>query len=293
MPTIHVTTAGILSSDRIERNPICATPVATLLMTDSKTSLDVNVTLVGGPTLLIEIAGVRLLSDPTFDPPSRYESGSIVLEKTAGPAISSEEIGLVDAVLLSHDQHFDNFDRAGRTFAANVKTVFTTPSGAERLGKNAKGLAPWETATVNGKAGARLSVTATPARHGPTGFEPISGEVAGFVVGVDRLGDSVYLTGDTVWYEGIAEVARRFKPRLVVVFAGSAKPRGPFRVTMDNNDTIETAHAFPQARIIAIHNQGWKHFTETQEDAVRAFTALGINSRLQTLELGKALHLQI
>lgn len=267
-------------------------------MPDSKARLDVKLTLVGGPTLLIEIAGLRLLSDPTFDPPSQYASRGIVLEKTAGPAIAAEEIGPVDAVILSHDQHFDNFDRAGRTFAFNVKTVFTTPSAAERLGKNAKGLAPWETAIIDGnaldgKGGTQLSITATPARHGPAGFEPISGEVVGFVVGVEKPGDAIYLTGDTVWYEGVAEVARRFKPGLVVVFAGAAKPRGPFRVTMDDNDAIETAHAFPHARIFAIHNHGWKHFTETQEDAVRAFTALGIGSRLQTLELGKAFHLQI
>jgi L-ascorbate metabolism protein UlaG (beta-lactamase superfamily) len=267
-------------------------------MSDAKASLDVTLTLVGGPTLLMEIAGVRLLSDPTFDPPSQYESRGIVLEKTTGPAVSAEQIGSVDAVLLSHDQHFDNFDHAGRAFAATAKSILTTPSGAERLGKNAKGLAPWETAKVEGSAGHQLSITATPARHGPAGFEPMSGDVTGFVVGIDKpdLGevhDGIYLTGDTVWYEGTAEVARRFKPRLVVVFAGAAKPRGPFRVTMDDNDAIEAAHYFPQAHIIAIHNQGWKHFTETQEDAVRAFTAFGIVTRLQTLELGKALHLEI
>ncbi len=255
--------------------------------------LDVNLTLVGGPTLLVEIAGIRLLSDPTFDSPSQYESRGIVLEKTAGPAVSAEEIGPVDAVLLSHDQHFDNFDRAGRAFLPSAKTTFTTRSGAERLGRGAKGLALWETATIEGQSGRKLSITATPARHGPAGFEPISGEVTGFIVGIDKLGDAIYLTGDTVWYEGTAEVARRFSPRLVVVFAGAAKPRGPFRVTMDNNDAIEAAHAFPQARIIAIHNHGWKHFTETQEDTIRAFTALGIGSRLQTLELGKQLRLQI
>ena len=255
--------------------------------------LDVNLTLVGGPTLLMEIAGVRLLSDPTFDPPNQYESGSILLEKTAGPAVAAKDVGSVNAVLLSHDQHFDNFDRAGRAFLSNAKTTFITRSGAERLGHSAKGLAPWETATIEGRSGHRLSITATPARHGPAGFEPISGEVTGFLVGTEKPGDAIYLTGDTVWYEGTAEVARRFSPRLVIVFAGAAKPRGPFRVTMDNNDTIETAHAFPQARIIAIHNHGWKHFTETQDDAVRAFTALGIGSRLQPLDLGKLLRLQI
>jgi L-ascorbate metabolism protein UlaG (beta-lactamase superfamily) len=256
-------------------------------------NLNVNLTLVGGPTLLMEIAGVRLLSDPTFDPPSQYQSGTIMLEKTAGPTVSTEEVGPVDAVLLSHDQHFDNFDRAGRAFLSHAKTTFTTRSGAERLGGNAKGLAPWETTAIEDKAGYRLSLTATPARHGPAGFEPISGEVTGFLVGTEKPGEAVYLTGDTVWYEGTAEVARRFSPRLVVAFAGAAKPRGPFRVTMDNNDAIEAAHAFPQARIIAIHNHGWKHFTETQDDAVRAFTTLGIGSRLQTLELGKLLRLEI
>ena len=62
---------------------------------------------------------------------------------------------------------------------------------------------------------------------------------------------------------------------------------------MDNNDVIEAAYAFPNAAIVAIHNQGWAHFTETQQDAVRAFTTLGVSSRLQVLELGKALRLTI
>lgn len=254
--------------------------------------LDLTLTLIGGPTLLIEFAGLRILTDPTFDPPSQYPSGTITLEKTAGPAISAEAVGPVDALLLSHDQHFDNLDRSGRKFLTEASTVFTTPAGAERLKGNARGLAPWEQ-TVFQKAGTQLSVTATPARHGPAGFEPMSGDVTGFALGLAKPGDAIYVTGDTVWYEGIAEVSRRFSPRLVVVFAGSAKPRGPFRVTMDDNDAIEAAHYFPQARIIAIHNQGWKHFTETQEDAVKAFAALGISSRLQTLEPGHPVQIRL
>jgi L-ascorbate metabolism protein UlaG (beta-lactamase superfamily) len=70
-------------------------------------NLNVSLTLVGGPTVLIEIAGLRILTDPTFDPPGQYDSRGIVLEKTVGPAVSADEIGAVDAVLLSHDQHFD------------------------------------------------------------------------------------------------------------------------------------------------------------------------------------------
>ena len=79
------------------------------------------------------------------------------------------------------------------------------------------------------------------------------GEVAGFVLGIEVPGDAIDdVTGDTVWYEGVAEVAKRFQPRLAILFAGAPKPRGPsFRATMDNDDAIETANALPLARISA------------------------------------------
>jgi L-ascorbate metabolism protein UlaG (beta-lactamase superfamily) len=249
--------------------------------------LETNLTLIGGPPVLIELFGLRLLTDPTFDEPGSYEAGGIVLEKKSEPAFSVDQIGVVDAVLLSHDQHFDNLDRRGREFIQQAKTTFTTLAGAKRLGSPAKGLLPWETIRFEGSNRQGLYITATPARHGPPGIEPIAGEVTGFVLGLNEPGDAIYITGDTVWYEGVAEVARRFRPRLVILFAGSAKPRGPCHVTMDNNDALETAYAFPSAKIVAIHNEGWAHFTESQADVVRAFGTLGLASRLQTLERGR------
>ena len=72
-----------------------------------------------------------------------------------------------------------------------------------------------------------------------------------------------------------------------IVFAGAARPRGPYHVTMDTNDAIETAHAFSSSSIIAVHNDGWAHFTETQNDIVQAFSSLGLAARLQTLQAGR------
>jgi L-ascorbate metabolism protein UlaG (beta-lactamase superfamily) len=255
--------------------------------------IDATLTLIGGPTVLIEIGGFRLLTDPTFDDPQHYISGPVHLEKRSGPAMSADAVGKVDAVLLSHDQHLDNLDHSGRAFLSRAGITFTTPVGARRLGEGAKGLQPFETATLTGKTGGSLFITATPARHGPVGIEPITGDVAGFVIGVERPGDAIYITGDTVWYEGVAEVAQRFSPKLVIAFAGSAEPRGPFHVTMDNNDVIAAAHAFPQARIVAVHNDGWAHFTESQADVAKAFGALGLTDRLLLLEAGKPVALTL
>lgn len=245
-----------------------------------------TLTLIGGPTVLIELASFRLLTDPTFDPPGDY-MGAVRLEKTAGPALSADEVGAVDAVLLSHDQHFDNLDRGGRAFLEKAKTTFTTKVGAARLGGGSKGLAPFETVTIEGAGGAKLFITAAPARHGPVGIEPFTGEVVGFLIGRERPGDAIYVTGDTLWYEGTAEVARRYQPNLVIAFAGAAEPRGAFDVTMDSNDVIEAAHAFPGATIIGVHNHGWAHFTESAADLAGAFATLGIANRLATLELGR------
>lgn len=134
----------------------------------------VSFTLIGGPTLLIEFGGVRLLTDPTFDPPGLYQERPVRFEKTSGPAIEADRIGRVDAVLLSHDQHFDNLDLSGRAFLPRAAEVFTTASGAGRLGEGVIGPTPFETRPL--QSNPDVTVTATPARHGPIGIEPISGK---------------------------------------------------------------------------------------------------------------------
>lgn len=247
---------------------------------------EVRITLIGGPTALIEVEGFRLLTDPTFDAPGRYELPHVTLEKLAAPSLSAEDIGAVDAVLLSHDQHADNLDHGGRDFLGRAGRVLTTVVGAERLGGKVEGLAPWQ--SVDLVKGVRtLTVTATPARHGPAGIEPLAGDVIGFVIAPQSAeGHAIYITGDTVWYDGIAEVARRFPARLVLPFAGAAQTRGPFHLTMDTNDTVETARAFKDALIVPVHTDGWAHFRQNAQDLKVSFDALGFGERLRLLSPG-------
>lgn len=255
------------------------------------------ITLIGGPTALLEIDGLRILTDPTFDAPgSEFVRGAITLRKTTGPALSAAEVMPVDAVLLSHDQHFDNLDHAGRALLPEVRAVFTTPSGAERLRGNAVGLKPWQSSAISSEDGAvMLHVTATPARHGPPGIEPLSGEVVGFVLQSARTPDSaIYVTGDTVWYEGVAEVAHRFPIRTIILFAGAArvKDRGPAHLTMNHEDALATASAFPEAHIYPVHYEGWEHFSEGAQILKDTFTQREVKSRLHILDRGKREELQ-
>jgi L-ascorbate metabolism protein UlaG (beta-lactamase superfamily) len=246
--------------------------------------MTLSITLIGGPTALIEIDGFRLLTDPTFDGPGAYQLPHVKLEKLAGPALGADEIGEIDTVLLSHDQHSDNLDHAGKDFLNRAKRVLTTEAGAKRLGAHSEGFAPWDVTelTKNGKS---ITITATPARHGPAGIEPLSGDVIGFVLS-PKGSAPIYISGDTVWYDGVAEVARRFKAGVVLPFAGAAQTRGPFHLTMDTNDTIETARAFPDAVIVPVHTDGWAHFRQNAQDLRASFDTLGFGKRLKLLEPG-------
>lgn len=78
----------------------------------------------------------------------------------------------------------------------------------------------------------------------------------------------------------LAEASCRMKPSI-----GS---NSPFDLTMDTNDAIEAAHAFPNATIVPVHYEGWAHFTQGRDELEAAFAALGLTSRLRVLDPGVA-----
>jgi len=250
----------------------------------------IEVTYIGGPTTLLKIAGTVFVTDPTFDPSgSEYRSGAVVLRKLSGPAKKVDELGHIDVALVTHAQHADNLDESGRALLSRIALVLTTQASAAKLGGSVVGLRAGDSRVVESKQGVSIRITATPARHGPVGIEAATGEVIGFVLSVEESGeDLVYVTGDTVWYEGTAEVARDFRPRIVLPFVGGAvTARGPFYLTMNTNDAISLAAAFDPASIIPVHHEGWDHLTQSQEDLHRAFRAVGLEHRLQLVQAGQ------
>jgi L-ascorbate metabolism protein UlaG (beta-lactamase superfamily) len=249
-----------------------------------------KVTYIGGPTALLEIGGLRVLTDPTFDAAGgEYRTASYSLHKTQGPAIEPGAVGRVDVVLLSHDHHFDNLDTSGRDLLRSVGTVLTTQAGARRLGGSARGLVPWESHDLVVEDGSTLSVTAAPARHGPPDGD--RGPVIGFVLHRrNATNHAVYFSGDTVWYEGVVDVARRFSVDLALLNMGAARvaAAGPSHLTFTGAEGVKAAGAFPEATIVPLHFEGWAHFSESRADVETAFAAAGLQDRLRWLRSGIA-----
>lgn len=224
-------------------------------------------THIGGPTLLMEIGGWRILTDPTFDPPGgRYSFGwGTSSTKTAGPAVAPDALGVIDAVLLTHDQHADNLDRRGRVLLASAQVVVTTCSAATRLGARARGLSNWQSTRLHAPGRATIEVTATPCRHGPPLTGPIVGDVVGFALRSSDLSNgALWISGDTVLYDGVRQVADRIDVDIAVLHLGGVRfpVTGPLRYTMTVVDGLELCRLLDPRLVIPVHYDGWSHFRE-------------------------------
>jgi L-ascorbate metabolism protein UlaG (beta-lactamase superfamily)/truncated hemoglobin YjbI len=243
--------------------------------------------LVGGPTLLIEWGGLRMLTDPTFDPTGEYPIGSRALVKIEGPAVPATDLPAVDVVLISHDQHPDNLDRAGREVAALAPLVCTTVEAADRLGDNAIGLAPWTSTRIDRPDGGPVTITAVPAHHGPDGTARLTGSVTGFVLSGDGL-PTLYVSGDNASLGVVQEVADHQGPiDVAVLFAGAARtPLLDAYLTLTSVQAVRAARILDPAVIVPIHLRGWAHFTQGPETVRAAFAAAGLSDQLVLLEPG-------
>lgn len=241
-----------------------------------------TVTYLGGPTVLLEYAGLTILTDPTFDPPAAYpDPDGADLVKTRGPALDVAALPPVHLVLLSHHAHEDNLDTSGAELVRSGIPTLTTPAAAAAFAlPSVRGLAPWEAAARRG-----LTVTAVPASHGPG---DIVGPVTGFVLQAPDA-PTVYVSGDNSELDVVAEVAARFGPvDVAVLFAGAARvPAIDAALTLTSADAATAAGMLGARAVVGVHCEDWAHFSESRADLEAAFAAAGLADRLVATPRGR------
>ena len=251
-----------------------------------------TVTPVGGSTAIIDIGGLRLITDPTFDPPGEPIDGRPY--RTLAPALGAADVGRIDIALVSHDQHRDNLDTAGRALLAEIPLVLTTTAGAGRLGGSAQGLAPFEHADAERADGGVLRITALPAQHGPEGAEEQSGPVVGFLLAGDGL-PSVYVSGDNASVDVVDEIVARVGTiEIALLFAGAARVGhlcAGAPLTLTSAGAVEAARVLGSRAVVPIHCEGWTHYSQDSASLIDAFAAAGLHDVLKVVAPGEAVQL--
>ena len=232
---------------------------------------DLFVTYLGGPTVLLEYAGLTILTDPTFDEPGTYpDPEGTALVKTLGPAIPITGLPPVHLVLLSHHEHEDNLDTAGSALVRSGIPTLTTAHAAAGLAlPHVRGLASWEQTAHSG-----LTVTAVPASHGPG---DVVGPVIGFVLEAPGA-PTVYVSGDNSELDVVDEIAARYPSvDVAILFAGAARvPEIDGALTLTSADAAAAARMLGARAVVGVHTEDWEHFSESRGDLEAAFAADGI-----------------
>lgn len=197
-----------------------------------------------------------------------------------------------DLALVSHDHHGDNLDKSGKKLLENVPIILST-RGAEKRLQNLKvnGLNPWETFCVETPLVKGLKITAVPAQH--TNIKRLLyavGHVIGFVIKWDNQENgALYISGDTVLFEGIYQISEKFKIHTAILHLGAGafpylKPK--LRVTMNAKEAIQTAEILSCKQVIPIHYEGWWHFKEPVEKMKKEINQSSIKDKIIWLKRG-------
>lgn len=257
-------------------------------------TMSATATHIGAATVLLSVGDLRLLTDPALDPAGTTFTipvpggPTIRMQRVRDPAVAVTALPEVDAVLLTHD-HPDHLDETGRALAASVPLVLTTPAAAARLGPNTVGLEPWASHELL-RNGTRIRVTATPARHGPPEVIRAVGDVTGFAIeAADTDGSAAYVSGDTVYYDGLREIGRRFAVDTAFLFLGDAHfpQTGGTAFTMNSRQGAQLADALGARCVVPVHYDSFDHLTEPAEAIGRAFGQAGLSDRLRWLRPGR------
>jgi L-ascorbate metabolism protein UlaG (beta-lactamase superfamily) len=236
-----------------------------------------RLTLVRSATVIVEIAGQRILVDPMLDdvgarPPMEGTLNQVANPTAPLPFPAGEVVSGLDAVVVTH-RHRDHLDARGEELLPRDVPVFCQPEDEEAL--RSLGL---DTHSIDDAVEWNgLRITRTPARHGTGRVAELLAPVSGFVL------NDLYLAGDTVWYEDVEATIERDRPRVAVVNAGGAEFVEGGLIVMGVDDVREVVARVPT--VVAVHMEALNHCFLERESLRRAVPGVLVPEDGETLEL--------
>lgn len=222
---------------------------------------DISVQLVRNATVLATIDETTFLVDPMFTPQGEMPTvtdnpGAPEFLTTANqrrnPLVPLPDVDLsCDAVVVTH-RHPDHFDEAAKEELDADVPLFCQPEEADAFtDEGFTDVRPVDDeASFDG-----VTIHRTPGRHGHGELAEGMGPVSGFIFEAD---ETLYIAGDTIWYDPVEKTLDQFAPDMVVLNGGKAQFEQGEPITMGVED-INAVRDATDATVVVDHMEAINH----------------------------------
>jgi L-ascorbate metabolism protein UlaG (beta-lactamase superfamily) len=251
--------------------------------------VDGELTFIGTATVLLRYGPFTILTDPNFlhQGQHAYLGLGLSSKRRTQPALTIDQLPDLDLCVLSH-HHGDHFDRVARDGLDKDLPIVTEPHSAEKLRKQgfrrAIALETWESRRFE-RDGRTLDVTSTPGKHAPLPLGLLLPSVMGSVLDFDD-GYRIYITGDTLFHDRLAEVPQRFPEiDLCLIHLGGTRIAG-ILLTMDAEQGVRCLQLVAPKRAVPIHYDDYGVFKSSLDDFRRAADAASLPTEIHYVDRG-------
>jgi L-ascorbate metabolism protein UlaG (beta-lactamase superfamily) len=166
--------------------------------------------------------------------------------------------------LVTH-LHLDHFDEVAKNRLPKDIHLICQPGDADRFEK----MGFSRIMPVDGEMTIEsVTVSRVPGQHGIGRVAELMGVSSGYVFSAASE-PTLYITGDTVFFEDMESTLDRYKPGVIIAFGGAAQFSEGDPITLTPGDILEIHHRAPGAKIICVHMDSINHCRTTREDLER------------------------
>jgi N-acyl-phosphatidylethanolamine-hydrolysing phospholipase D len=255
---------------------------------------------IGGPTYVLHLGSFTILTDPMFS--AKGDSAFLIPKHPTTGAVNAPikrlfapatfDYSHLDLLLISHP-HADHVDKEARAALDKGVQVVGPAVNTELITgwgfTNFAGL-NWGDQKMLKKGDEMLSINAVEARHAAE--EPLRtqlGKGNGYVITYQKGGKvyRIYWTGDTVWFDEIAGVARFGHINLLVPDMGAVGSDGPIgRRGLNSGDCLKIVDALHPDKIIPVHHSTFSMYVEPISVLQQTVDSSAYRGRLMVPEVG-------
>lgn len=249
-----------------------------------------NIHHIRNATLIVDYAGKKFLVDPFLSdqgtyPPFPNSARQDKNNPLAGLPVSIDEvIAGVDAVIVTHT-HLDHWDDAAKDALPKDVKLFTQneEDKTEIEGAGFTNIEVLQEDTVF----EGIHLIKTKGEHGRGEILKMAGLVCG-VVFQHEDEKTLYIAGDTVWYEEVQRTIDAFHPEIIVVNGGDNQFLEGGSLVMGKEDIYEVHRAAPDAKIISVHMEAVNHWALSRKELRDFAQEKGMSSSLIVPNDGEA-----